>query len=390
METPAIVDVGLRTDPGRDPTKQINEDAVGHGETRHGHVAVVCDGMGGHEGGKEAAEQALAAILETFDKASQETPAHAVLKEAIENANLKVTALGASMSPAERPGSTVVAIVVHSGGTEVAHIGDSRAYAITAGRIAQITKDHSIVQEMVDRGLITPEEAKTHPDANRITRALGTRDTIDVDVRPTPLLHAAGDVFVLCSDGLSDMITPDDILRIATSASPEQAAGQLVDLANARGGHDNVSVLVIKTKDSAIARPGMVAKTVAQTIAEEAPLLLVTPAASGPRLPRAPMPSSPDSTSSPRRGLPLGVKLGVGLVVLGLIGAALAVYLNEKAEHRHTAPSASAFIAPTPAPTRTNVDLAPHAPMTAPESTTTEIEPLKPLSRPDGGAKAPD
>ncbi len=370
--TPPLVDVGARTDSGRDPTKKVNEDAIGHRSTKHGYLAVVCDGMGGHEGGKDASTQSLAAVLDTFERAAEETPPQVVLAEAITEANRRVVALGAK-SAADRPGSTIVAIVVHSGGTDVAHVGDSRAYAITGGKIAQITKDHSVVQQMVDHGLLTPEAAKGHPDANRITRALGTKDTVEVEVRPSPLLHAPGDVFVLCTDGLSDLVSPEDILRIATSASPEQAVGQLIDLANARGGHDNVSAIIVRAKEGAVARPGSISKTVAQTIAEEAPLLLVTPAPSGRRL-------SVTSTidDAPRKRFPLGVVLGLMLVALGLLGAALAVYLNERTKHAHQAPSASAFAHPVSPAT---VDASTVVPADDVESA--EPEPLRPLG--DGG-----
>ncbi len=385
---PVIVDIGGRTDPGRDPSKTVNEDAIGHRACKHGYLVVVCDGMGGHEGGKEASAQALAGVLETFEQASEETPPQVVLAAAVAEANRRVFALAPSTDAADRPGSTVVAIVVHAAGTEVAHVGDSRAYAITGGKIAQITKDHSVVQQMVDRGLLTPEDAKGHPDANRITRALGTRDTVEVEVRPSPLLHAPGDVFVLCSDGLSDLVSPDDILRIATSASPEQAAGQLVDLANARGGHDNVSVVVVRAKEGAVARAGTVAKTVAETIADEAPLLLVTPAGAAGAIEARAADSSgrlPQTTidSTPRRRFSLGVILGLLLVALGLIGAGVAVYLNERTSHTHTAPSASVFTNPSAVGTTT------HAPVASPSDTEDppEMEPVRPLSYPDAGNK---
>lgn len=373
MEPDSLALVGVRTDPGRDPTKRVNEDAVGHAETKHGHLVVVCDGMGGHEGGREASTRALAAVLETFEQAPESDPAHEVLARAVRAANTKVAALSPTSDPADRPGSTVVAIVVHAGGTEVAHIGDSRLYGITGGQIAQLTKDHSVVQEMVDRGLLSPDRAKDHPDANRITRALGTRESIEVDLRPAALLHAAGDVFVLCTDGLSDLVTPDDILRLATSASPEQAAGQLVDLANARGGHDNVTVAVVRVKESAVPRAGMVAKTVAQTIAEEAPLLLVSP---------RPTSATLEPPASTRRPFPLGVVLGIALVVVGLLGAAAAVYLDQRSKHTHTVPSASAFVAPSSPSPRTGIELGAPTPPTATE---TSDDPIAPLVRIDAG-----
>src|SRR5690606_32756792 len=114
-----------------------------------------------------------------------------------------------------RPGSTVVAVLVHEGGAEVAHVGDSRLYLVHAGAISQVTKDHSMVQQMVDHNLIRAEDAAKHPDANKILRALGIAKEVEVEVRPEPVAYAAGDVFVLCSDGLSDLVEPAEILQIA-------------------------------------------------------------------------------------------------------------------------------------------------------------------------------
>jgi protein phosphatase len=247
------VEIALRTDPGRDPDKQVNEDSSVTKETALGLLAVVCDGMGGHAGGKEASELAVQTIVEIIEAAPAATAPGVALKRAIEEANARIW----SMPTAEagfRPGSTVVAMLAHDAGAEIAHVGDSRLYLVHAGAISQVTKDHSMVQEMVDRNLIRAEDAAKHPDANKILRALGIGKEVDVDLRPEPLVYAAGDVMVLCSDGLSDLVEPAEILQIAGSHPPAQAAGQLVDLANARGGHDNITAMVVRMKSGATAR----------------------------------------------------------------------------------------------------------------------------------------
>jgi serine/threonine protein phosphatase PrpC len=249
-------ELGLKSDPGRDPDKQVNEDAAGVYETRFGHLSVVCDGMGGHVGGREASNLALAAISETFERAEArpDVPLGARGRELLREAVLRANALVFQLAHegAAHPGSTVVAILLHAAGTEVAHVGDSRCYLVHQGQILQVTKDHSMVQELVDHGVLTPAQAAVHPDANRITRALGMHAEVDVDVRAQSLSHVAGDVFVLCSDGLSDLVGPSDIVKIAGAAPPQQAAGQLVDLANARGGHDNISVVIVRAGATAI------------------------------------------------------------------------------------------------------------------------------------------
>ncbi|MDB4946453.1 MAG: serine/threonine phosphatase PrpC [Labilithrix sp.] len=259
------VEIAFRTDPGRDPEKQVNEDAAFHVETKHGLLAVVCDGMGGHAGGREASELATRTIQEIVSAAPDATAPRDALRVAIEEANRRVWGMPTDEG-GYRPGSTVVAVLAHPGGAEVAHVGDSRVYLLHSGAIAQITKDHSMVQEMVDRNIIKAEDAAKHPDANKIMRALGIAKDVEVDLRPEPVAYSAGDVFVLCSDGLSDLVGPAEILDVAGSRPAAQAAGQLVDLANARGGHDNITAMVVRMKGSALATDqATIVKTVALT-----------------------------------------------------------------------------------------------------------------------------
>jgi PPM family protein phosphatase len=264
IDLPAV-EYAERSDPGRDPSKQVNEDACGRRETRLGHLCVVCDGMGGHAAGREAAELALATIFATFDQAAEDAAPATVLRAAIEEASRRVHAMPTTEIALGRPGSTVVAVLMHAQGTEVAHVGDSRAYLVHEGQIFRVTRDHSIVQEMVDRGLLTLQQAAHHPDANRITRALGMAPEVEADVRTEPLHHVTGDAFVLCSDGLSDLVEDAEILEAVGSAPAAQATGKLVDLANARGGHDNITVLVLRARTSAMALSAGVAPTIAQT-----------------------------------------------------------------------------------------------------------------------------
>lgn len=267
-ELPAV-EYAERSDPGRDPEKQVNEDAYGHRATRFGHLCVVCDGMGGHAAGREAAELALATIFETFDRAADDTPPAFVLRSSVEEANRRIHAMGSGEGTLGRPGSTVVAVLLHSNGTEVAHVGDSRAYLVHEGQIVRLTKDHSIVQELVDRGLLSLQQAAHHPEANRITRALGMTPGVDAEVKPQPVRHVSSDAFVLCSDGLCDLVEDHEILAIVGGEPAAQAVGKLVDLANARGGHDNVTVVVLRARETAVASAA-IAATVAETSAGEA------------------------------------------------------------------------------------------------------------------------
>jgi protein phosphatase len=241
------LEIGIATDPGRDPNKQVNEDAAFARETAHGLLAVVCDGMGGHVGGREASHLAIETIFRVADASPPGTPPPQVLDAALRQANAAVHARGQQSPELNKMGSTCVAILVHAGGTEVAHVGDSRVYLLTHGQIYQVTKDHSLVQRLVDANMLTPEQAANHPNANQITNAFGQRPDVEVEIRPQAFPPTPGDTFLLCSDGLSDELGPQDFLQIlAPHPACGVAARQLVDLANARGGHDNITVLLVR------------------------------------------------------------------------------------------------------------------------------------------------
>lgn len=249
------IEVAQLSDPGRDPNKQVNEDSCGYAQTRFGHLCVLCDGMGGHYGGQEASRRAITTIFEQFDQASSQlTPAQA-LKHSIEVAARRVYELGGSTDNKVRPGSTVVAMLLHDDGLDVAHVGDSRAYVIRSGQIYPLTRDHSMVQAMIDAGFITEEQAIGHPDANKITRALGMKPDVDVEVRPEPMELFAGDVLLTASDGLTDLALARDILgatrQALASGGIDHACSQLVRMANDRGGHDNITVQIVRVKETA-------------------------------------------------------------------------------------------------------------------------------------------
>ena len=198
-----VVDFAELSDAGRDPSKQINEDAAGYAETPLGHLAVVCDGMGGHAGGREASQAAVRTILESAREPSGELAPGLMLKRAVEAAGRAVYAVGGNAPPELRPGSTAVAVMLHAGGAEVAHAGDSRAYLVRGSRIERLTRDHSMVQQLVDSGVLTPEQAVAHPDANKITRASGHRArSRRRGARGAASRCEPADTILLCTDGL--------------------------------------------------------------------------------------------------------------------------------------------------------------------------------------------
>ena len=262
------------TDVGR--ARAHNEDAVGFSEppppelyprencfylqppspmvrAAKGAIFIVADGMGGHQAGEVASRMAINRIIQNY-YADPDPNIQTALIRAVQAANAEIYA-HAQASPAQSGmGTTVVAAVVKdSGEVQIAHVGDSRAYFVRGKQIKQITKDHSWVQEQVEAGVLTPEQARTHPQRNVITRALGSKPDVLVDSHQGKL--DPGDVLVLCSDGLSGLVSDEEIRQVVTSQPPQQAAHTLVNMANERGGTDNISVVVLKALPAPAAIP---------------------------------------------------------------------------------------------------------------------------------------
>jgi len=253
-----VIDFAELSDPGRDPSKQINEDSTAYAETPLGHLAVLCDGMGGHVGGQEASKLAAMQVTSSVCQAPATSDAKTALRAALESAARAVFALGAELPADSRPGSTCVAVLIHPAGVSVAHVGDSRCYLVRDSNITRLTRDHSVVQELLDAGVLSREAAAQHPDANQITRALGTREDVDVELSGTVALRPR-DSLLLCSDGLSDLVSDAELCHaVQTSilSGPAVACQQLVDLANQRGGHDNISIQLIEIIDIPQAQAG--------------------------------------------------------------------------------------------------------------------------------------
>jgi PPM family protein phosphatase len=222
-------------------------------------IAILADGMGGHLAGEVASAMATdrvkQALLNAFAKAhSAQTGAgngnsleSAALVEAIRGANAAIHA--ASMSRPEQAGmgTTIVVATFHDHTLTVAHVGDSRLYRYRRGVLSQVTEDHSMVQELLRRGLMTPEEARTSLNRNLVTRALGIDPLVEVDVVEQPFED--GDVYLLCSDGLNDVLLDEEIAVILAQHSDnlEAATQKMITEVNARGGPDNVSIVLIRT-----------------------------------------------------------------------------------------------------------------------------------------------
>lgn len=210
-------------------------------------VAVLCDGMGGVHGGRVASELAADRFLETSVNLLQSNTSAELadlIRDAANAANIDVYERSISDSACSGMGTTLVAFVIRNGDAAIANIGDSRCYWIRDGRIRQVTRDHSLVRTLVDRGVISESEARNHPRKNIITRAVGLDSTVKCDVFLPQLQD--GDQFLLCSDGLSNLLHSSEILSCVMEAeTPENALNTLLDDALERGAPDNVTIVLM-------------------------------------------------------------------------------------------------------------------------------------------------
>lgn len=236
----AVTDIGRK--------RERNEDQFLLDDERS--LFAVADGMGGHLGGEQASQLAVATLSEVLAAASPPAPAVAEsLRFAIRQANRRVFEAAQTDFAGAEIGTTTVAMRIVDGRAAIAHVGDSRAYLLRGGTIQQITDDHSFVWEQVRLGLITPEQARRHPHRNWILRSVGHREEVEVDVQEVQL--RAGDRLLLCSDGLSGPVDDAELLALAGAGAPDEAAAMLVDLANERGGEDNITVLLVVVEEVA-------------------------------------------------------------------------------------------------------------------------------------------
>jgi protein phosphatase len=247
MCTSLYYETGNATDVGR--KRSENQDYFGaYDETPYGDLWVVCDGMGGAAGGRTASTTSVDAIRESIH-----TPGDgevAALLTAMEAANRRVFKLAQADASLEGMGTTAVLLLIHDEKAFVAHVGDSRVYMIRDGELRQLTTDHTMVQGLLDNGKLTPEEAKNHPDSNIITRSVGIAGQVEVDVDVEAMPLRPADRFVLCTDGLSGLISDEIIASIAVDLPPQKACRMLVKLANDAGGPDNITVQIVEVLEA--------------------------------------------------------------------------------------------------------------------------------------------
>jgi serine/threonine protein phosphatase PrpC len=233
---------------------------------------VLADGMGGYNAGEVASGIAVKTVLELVTEACAREEREAVepssgfmrqtivLRDAVSRANKIIHQTAKSQPQCEGMGTTLVACLFYNDRVSIAHVGDSRLYRLRDNRFEQITMDHSLLQELVDRGFYSQEEAQRSTNRNYVTRALGVENNVDVEIQE--IEAQKGDYFLLCSDGLPDMVEDEDIhLTISTFNDHIETIGeQLLKLANDNGGRDNVSVILVRVADAFPAKAGFIHK----------------------------------------------------------------------------------------------------------------------------------
>ena len=244
----AVLEIGLESQAG---LRTDNQDRIGHGETPFGHVFFVADGLGGHADGAAAAALVQTSLSEIMQRLPLELPSRAALSETIAELNDRMTASNSDTAcPTRTMGSTLAMLLVTetTGGMLAigAHVGDSRIYFMRGPRLFLLTRDHTVVQSLVDSGILSPAAAREHPQAGVLTRALGQSPTVQPDFTAWTQLEP-DDRLLLCSDGVSAHLADAAIQEIvASDAAPGRQARELVQAALAAGSADNVSAVVIR------------------------------------------------------------------------------------------------------------------------------------------------
>ena len=230
--------------------RSANEDNLGEAVTPNGHLFVVCDGMGGHVGGAQASTIAVNSIIEYFQREVYDNLIQAI-DHALSFANEQIYASALNNTSLKGMGTTAVVLLVRGEECFIGHVGDSRIYLRSNGKLNRITKDHSFVQTLVDSGVIDDEDAENHPNKNQILQALGIAPSVKATISQSPILPKAGDMFLLCSDGLNGMVKDRDIERIMQEDNLMVTSENLITAALNGGGLDNITASLVLIEQSA-------------------------------------------------------------------------------------------------------------------------------------------
>ena len=235
--------LGILSDVGN--VRKINEDSVGYFEGSDIDIYAVADGMGGHNAGEVASELAIEVVIEYIKQNHHNLDMKKVLSDGIKYANKKIYDVASHNDSLKGMGTTITICFKKQNKLVVANVGDSSCYIIDNKRkLSKVTKDHSLVQQLLDNGTITEEEARTHPNKNIITRALGTNELVEADLFDVDLTKVIK--CVLCTDGLTNDVTYSEMYDIIMENDNVSSCKMLVDLSKSKGGRDNISVIVFE------------------------------------------------------------------------------------------------------------------------------------------------
>ena len=238
----AATDVGLKRSNNEDAyAAWPSPDAAASDEA----LIVVCDGMGGSNAGEIASRIAVQTVMESFKSQLTEEPDRA-LEQAVRRANEEVWQQSVREPRFHGMGTTCTAVAVRGDSAVVAHVGDSRAYLIKGRTAERLTRDHSLVAQLVDQGELAPEAVKHDPRRNVVTRSVGIGPVVDVDVTPVFTAIEPGDTLLVCTDGLHGQVSDEELAKLASGRSPAECCEHLIRLANERGGPDNITIAMLR------------------------------------------------------------------------------------------------------------------------------------------------
>ncbi|WP_300383953.1 Stp1/IreP family PP2C-type Ser/Thr phosphatase [Clostridium sp.] len=234
--------VGVKSDLGN--IRKLNEDYAGFYEEDNVKIYVVTDGMGGHNAGEIASEIAAESIITYIKENIKDDIFQKTLKEAIEFANKEVYSLAYKKEKYTGMGTTVVACLITNMGIQIGNVGDSSCFIVKDNRVYKITKDHSLVQELLDTGSISKEQAINHPQKNVITRAIGTGEEVEIDIYN--LNKEDYDYILLCTDGVTnDIVLEEELVKLMDNNNIQEICNELVNKAKRNGGRDNITVMLL-------------------------------------------------------------------------------------------------------------------------------------------------
>jgi len=246
------VELGNLTDVGCH--RSHNEDYYCYAEpanddefARKGRLIVIADGMGGHKGGQFASAIAVDAVRAAYFASEADSPDMALV-EALQMAHQAIQNFALEHPELEGMGTTCIAAVLLDSALTYAHVGDSRLYLVRNAAISQLTQDQTLVNMLVQQGMLKPEEAANHPDRGVLTAAVGVGDTVAAEVPEHPITLLPGDILLLCTDGVHDLLGDQELAAIATENAPAAACKAVIELARSRGGFDNITLQILKFK----------------------------------------------------------------------------------------------------------------------------------------------